>query len=432
MPSTKKNANQPAPRGGTRPAIHALGVLAVLLGASAALPAVGADHIRAMAVYQSGVDGLDVTINVDYNPSGNCWGGTFQWFTGETPAASGSIPDGISACHYIHDQSGTGVAMTGPGANGRTFAWSLTAIPADQDDPNLVRLQISYPYNASGTYVLVWNDCCVPSPTDGLPPIAVVHTDAAVPAKKILALDSATDEATLFTNAGIPKCAITTAPTCYDLVADTSLATVNLGAYRAILVGAHASTAALTALTARAADISAFVGGGGGIIVYAQPGADTLLTKHYQWLPGGSAFTHAAETSNEVKVTLKGLTHYSQMDQHDATLSNWAYSEENRFTAWPAYFDQELVYVSGVPSLIALVAGPLVAGAGAGNLDHAIVLAGRYPGTLGASGCVIASGQPTDITAVFGTVSVGPGIGAQEAAEQMFRSNLYYAMTCAQ
>ena len=342
---------------------------------------------------------------MDFNPSGNCCGGYFQWSTGEVMLTTGSVWDGFSDGEYQGDDSGV-AAFGGPGAGGRTFEWDRTHI-GDDVDPLLVRLTLSWDYLAAGVYLVPWDDCCIFS--DG---VAVVSTDGAAD-QKILALDTEVDEVELFDNAGIPDCA-GGAAFCYVVMDDIDFAVAVLDEYEVLLVGSHASTSVLTGLNLREDDIQTAAEDGLSIIVYSQPDEDTVtFTAHYDWLPNG--FTHLAEEDDIAELTDRGQIHPSQLNQFDATLSDWDPSVETIFTDWPAYMD----------SPVAALEDALVVDGG----GDAVTLAGKVSEGENVA-CILVSGQPVDLTATDDPGAPGPGIIPFEASQQLFRTNINYALNC--
>ncbi len=233
--------------------------------------------------------------------------------------------------------------------------------------------------------------------------MAIVAVTGLPTVNKILAVKPFldTDLEKAFAGAAIPACG-TTPPLCYTLVSSTDfslMTTAQLAAYKVIVVGSDADAATLGALVARKNDILSWTVAGGGLITYAQA---SLLTP-WEWIPkiGGKSVTPVVEHGEDVKLSLKGQTHPTHLNQQNngpMGLSNWGESRTNYFTAWPSYFDEPI----------------------AGNLTedsahHAISLAGKAT-----QGCVFVSGQPVDNRAAAGVLS----------ARELFRSTINYAVTC--
>lgn len=132
--------------------VRPLTTLAAALAAFAltSVPLVAADHIGAMRASQSSV-GLnhEVTITVTFIPTGQCCGGLFEWTTGD--GASGAVDDGIYGGTYGGDASGSGSL-----SDSRTFTWRRI----QDTGTSQIRIDITYPYHAAGTYTVTWHDCC--------------------------------------------------------------------------------------------------------------------------------------------------------------------------------------------------------------------------------------------------------------------------------
>lgn len=133
-------------------------VLPVLLALAGLAPAAEANHINAVAVTQSGSNGLSITIQVDVTFNAGASGnGVFTWTTGD--GGTGAVPDGTtSGGAYAGNASGS-LSFSGSRPAGivdtTTFTWVRTN-PA----PNVARTRLTYNYAAAGTYSVNWNVCC--------------------------------------------------------------------------------------------------------------------------------------------------------------------------------------------------------------------------------------------------------------------------------
>lgn len=377
--------------------------LAGMLGTAVlALPAT-ADHIRAMVAYQvaAGPGPGEITLRVDFNYSGNCCGGAFSWYTGETDDRWGWVPDGIDNGEYSGPASGT-YSFFG-GTSPSEYTWSHS-----QPDPDvpLVRIDItwSYPAGPPATYVVTWDDCCPQSNQK-----AVVVANQPFQPRRILAADTGNASlATAFAQAEIPPCTPPPTPTgalCYEL---HGVLPVNLSPYAAILVASEAQPAAVAALRLSTTAIDTWLRGGArGIAVYGQTDPAS-----WDWLPTGSGSLGVASAlANDVTVTTDGMAHMSHVNQLptvstanggltvtvNGTLAGWGMSTVNVFTSAPAYLGPALAARSSTGDVVAL--------------------AGHYDG---GPGCQVLTGQPIDDRAAAG----------RAAAQQMFRSTLAYALTC--
>jgi hypothetical protein len=346
-----------------------------------------------MLVFQSGMSGNSVTLRVEYNPSGNCCGGTFNWDTGD--GRVGSVPDGIQFGVYQGDASGAGNLD-----NGDPFTWTRTQ-PAGSNVP-LVRIEITYAYANAGSYTVNWDDCC---PSSG--GSTTVVAGSAVTLYKILVLDTGHASITQsMADAAIPPCP-GGPPLCYDKVLSADFASTilfpkaKLDTYKTLVVGYGADITAISALNVRKADIKTWVTAGGGLIVYSQ----TLATA-YDWIPkDGPSVANVVEAADDVQLTAYGTVHPTHLDQAangPNSLSGWGNSRETYFATWPAYFSKP-----------APVAGPLSRD---GTGTKAVSLAGIVNG----SGCVFMSGQPVDRAAAAGVL----------AARELFRSTVNYGVAC--
>lgn len=368
-------------------------VLTVAMTAVPAAPA-AADHIRAMVAYQvNGSATGEVTMRVDFNFSGNCCGGAFSWFTGETPDRWGWVPDGIDNGMYVGDQPLT----TDRFDDGSFFTWSRV-----QPDPTvpLVRIDITWTYGTAGPHVVTWDDCCPQSNQK-----AVLVSGQQFQPQRILTPDTGQSSlVTAYAQASIPPCSLTvTNPLCYELVSPAVLPLSNLATYDAILVGSEAQATTVTALGSPLLDFDAWLRADAhGIAVYGQTN-----TSAWSWLPtGGQPLTVASAFANDVTVTPTGMAHLTHVNQLptvgplNGTLAGWSMSTFDTFSAWPTYFD----HTGGSP-LATLTNGAAVA------------LAGHYDG---GPGCQVVTGQPVDDRAAAG----------RTGAQQLFRSTLAYALTC--
>lgn len=133
-------------------------LLPVLLALAGVAPAASATHINAVAVTQSGANGLSITIQVDVTFNAGASGnGVFNWTTGD--GGNGAVPDGTtSGGAYAGDASGTlsfGGSRPAGIVDTSTFTWVRTS-PA----PNVARTRLTYNHAAAGTYNVNWNVCC--------------------------------------------------------------------------------------------------------------------------------------------------------------------------------------------------------------------------------------------------------------------------------
>jgi hypothetical protein len=364
-----------------------------------ALPA-SADHIRAMTVYQvaGSATSNEVTVRVDYNYSGNCCGGAFTWWTGETPQRIASVPDGIVNGAYVGDQALTTALYN----DGSTYQW--TRYRPDPTVP-LVRIDLTWTYYNAGVYDMTWDDCCPQSNNK-----AVVVAGQAFQPRRILTADTGNPSvAAAYAQAAIPVCGtvMNNEPLCYELLNAAQIPAANLNTYAAVLVPSEAPAAINTALGLQTGNFDTWLRNGRrGIAVYGQSGAD------FSWLPtAGQTLTPAATLANNVTVTPSGMLHMSHVNQLptvaavNGTLAAWNVSTYNTFTAYPTYFQH--------------TAGNALAEL---SSNQAVVaLGGLYDGS---TGCQIVTGQPIDDRAVYGPTT------AQRAAQQMFRSTLAYVLSC--
>ncbi len=405
-------------RGRTRIAAIVAGSVAVLATAAYA------DHIRAMTVQQDpSYTGTTVKLRVDFNYSGNCCGGYFNWRAGDPQARTGSVTDGIVNSFYQGDAAGFGT-FSAPGSlppNLATFNWKrFRPNPAVQ----LVRIEITYQYAAAGSYTVTWDDCC-PASQGGVTVVAVSGT--AAPSNRILTftqIGSSTWTDAL-TQAGYQPCIAGTSPVCFDEVDPATFvfpsaiaAQLYLQNYKVLFVGHDANAATITALNApfTAQGISNWTQNDrGGLVVYAQS-----APTGFSWLPnlGGTSVTTSAPSGGLVdaaNVTPRGVAHSSHRNQLPATalavstLANWGPSVEHAFTRWPGYFD----HVAG--AAIAVDAG----GTGTTNNPRALSLAGTI-GQAAQKGCAFITGQPIEARAMAGVL----------AAQQMVRSTVGYGISC--
>ncbi len=378
-----------------RTRVAALGAAMLVAGLPAAAHA---DHIRVMTVRQlaSSANNNEVTIRVEFQFSGNPWGGVFDWSTGEVPTPRhGAVADGLVNGAYTGDQSPT----TGTFVGGGTYEWSRILMnPAT----NLVRIDITWAYSAPGAYVLTWNDCCPQSNNN-----TVVTAGQPFSPRHILAPDTGNPSvAAAFAGAEIPACDVALAdiPYCYELLSAPFVALTNFNAYAAIVVGTNVDSVMVTTLTGRKADLDAWLHADAhGIAVYGQYDRSA-----FGFLPtGGNTLTAAPTLSNTVNVTTKGVAHTSHLNQLPvpSTLSNWNPSTLNVFTSVPSYFTNALG-----TALASIPGGPM-------GVDQTVALGGHYFDT---PGCELVTGQPVDDRAAAGNVH----------AERLFRSTLEYVLTC--
>lgn len=384
-----------------------------------------ADHIRAMTVQQDPTyTGTTVKLRVDFNYSGNCCGGYFNWRTGDPQARSGSVTDGIASAAYQGDATGSG-SFSAPGslpANLATFNWKRF-----RPDPSvmLVRLEITFQYAAAGNYSVTWDDCC-PASQGGVTVVAVPGTPA--PTNRILTFTQVGGAATwtdALTQAGFQPCITGTSPVCFDEIDPTTFvfpsaiaAQLYLQNYKVLFVGHDANAATLAALNApfTVQGISNWAQNDrGGLVVYAQSG----LTG-FSWLPnlGGAGVTTTAPSGglvNSADVTIRGVAHSSHRNQlpgtpvSASTLANWGPSVEHAFTNWPGYFD------NAAGAALAVDAG----GSGSSGNPRALSLAGTI-GQAAQKGCAFITGQPIESRATAGVL----------AAQQMVRSTIGYGISC--
>lgn len=372
-----------------------LAALALLMPAPAQ-----ADHLRTVTVRQIAANGTQVTIRNEFNFSGNCCGGAFTWTIGDTTNQTGSVFDGLSGGVYQGDQALT----TGTLSGGTSFTWSRLLV---NPSTNLVRIDITWSYAASGTYMVTWTNCC-PQSNNMLP----VTTDTTIEPKRILVVDNGANALdTAFADAQIPVCPLIGTPTdplCYEPKDATSIATANPAAYSSVVVGSSLPVAMVTTLTAPGApfktNFASWLGTGShGIAMFGQNNQAA-----WGWIPdGGGTITGASGLANDVTVTVKGMAHTSHLNQLPTvlavpgTLADWNVSALNNFTSTPAYFTNVL--------------GTALAET---SSSGQVVAVGAHYGSD--PGCEVLTGQPVDDRA-------GAGVFA---AQQLFRAMIEYTLAC--
>lgn len=123
----------------------------VLLGAAALLftaEEAKADHISSFECHLGSTVGTSVTMQCNLTPSGGCCGGVITWDAGD--GTTGSTADDGYSSGYMGDASGSGTM-----SNGRTYTWTRS-----QPLGGGIRTEITWAYEAAGTYTVSWNDCC--------------------------------------------------------------------------------------------------------------------------------------------------------------------------------------------------------------------------------------------------------------------------------
>lgn len=390
----------------------------VLAGVAVPTGAAHANHIRAMVVTQSDMKGLTVTLRVDYHFSGLKWGGSFDFYTGETltPQRHGAVEDGIEDGKYVGDIYPTPVTRSFDGLGSGTFSYLRRKLPA----ADIVRLEITYTYASAGVYPVVWSDCC---PWSDL--VTFVAAGLADSKTRILTSADSPNIGEALQKVGILSCT-EGGWLCYKAATLAELTTESLNGYRLILVGDDTPSTVTDALTAREAlHIKPWLDGGGrGIVQYGQ-----TLGASWTWIPkpaGDSDLNAIPDLSNVVEpeyypgiaVTPQGspvelVAHRSYLNQlrstaaTPSTLSGWLNSESHHFNVWPGY----------------MTSTPATDGVVARDAGGAVVsLAAPYPPAAATSppSCVFASGQPIVTKAFEGN----------PAAQQVLRSSIAWALTC--
>jgi hypothetical protein len=121
---------------------------------------------------------------------------------------------------------------------------------------------------------------------------------------------------------------------------------------------------------------------------------------------GGGTLTGVSGLTDDVTVTVKGMTHTSHVNQLPTvagvpgTLADWSASALNTFSSTPSYF------TDGAGTALAETGTVQVVAVGA-----------SYPASLG---CEVLTGQPVDDRAAAGVF----------AAQQLFRAMIEYSLTC--